>query len=73
MFIERQLIVTIKRELKLSYKVTKKTNNKALLNIRIIKKQRKTAYIVKDLKFIYIKTENKIKYNDRVLIYLTYQ
>lgn len=68
MFIERQLIVTINRELKLSYKVTKKTNIQALLNIRTIKKQRKTDYTVKDLKFMYIKTENKIKNNDRALI-----
>lgn len=75
LFIERQLIVIINRELKLSYKVTKKTNIQTLLNIRTIKKQRKTGYTVKDLKFIYIKTENKIKYNDRALIKhnLTYQ
>lgn len=75
LFIERQLIVIINRELKLSYKVTKKTNIQTLLNIRTIKKQRKTDYTVKDLKFIHIKTENKIKYNDRALIKhnLTYQ
>lgn len=74
LFIETQLIVIINRELKLSYKVTKKTNIQALLNIRTIKKQRKTD-TVKGLKFIYIKTENKIKYNDRALIKhnLTYQ
>lgn len=47
-FIERQLIVTINRELKLSYKATKKTNIQALLNIRTIKRQRKTEYTVKD-------------------------
>lgn len=72
-FIERQPIATINRELRLSYKVTKKTKYTSL-TVRTIKRERKTDYTVKNLKFIYVKTENKIKYNDRTLTkHLTYQ
>lgn len=57
----REQIVTINRELKISYKVTNKTKIQTFLNIR--KKKRKTNYTVKDLTFLSIETEN-IRYSN---------